>query len=213
MMYSVGDSLPVDDVSGGSNLLVSGPPMTGKYELMLQTLLGACKNLVVVSTKNSADRVREDAESAATDGQEIGIVDCVSHQRNLRGATEDDATKYVSSPENLTQIGVKFTVLFDRYFEGHPDQTTGVGLHSLSHLLMYSDVKQVYQFVQVLTGKIQSADWLGVTVVDSSIHDEQTLHMFQNLFDGVVETTRRDDGNRYLRVTGLTPQATDWFRF
>jgi KaiC/GvpD/RAD55 family RecA-like ATPase len=212
MVYRLGTTLPVEEVSDGFNLLISGPPMTGKYELLLGVLLSSCDNVVVVSTKNSAERIREDVDDIATDGVELGVVDTVSRQRNIETLSGDALTKYVSSPENLTQMGVKFTVLFDHFYENQPEERTGVGIHSVSHLLMYSDVKAVYQFLQVITGKIQSAEWLGVATLDSTVHDEQTKNMLQNHFDGVVET-RRVDGERQLRVVGLGSEATDWSRF
>jgi hypothetical protein len=212
-MYRLSDSLPVDAIPDGSNLLISGPPMTGKYDLMLQLLIESCENVVVLSTKNSADRIRDDVADVPAPSPEVGVVDCVSRQRNLGPTSEGELTKYVSSPQNLTQIGVKFTVLFDRFYEEQPEEFTGVGLHSISHLLMYSDVKQVYQFLQVLTGKVQSAGWLGFGIIDSSIHDEKTQNTLQNLFDGVVQTKRGENGERRLRVTGLSSQPTDWVTF
>lgn len=212
MVYRPGTALPIDEVPDGFNLLVSGPPMTGKYELLLRVLLCSCDNVVVVSTKNSDERIREDVADVSSEAVELGVVDSVSRQRNLETLSEDTLTKYVSSPENLTQMGVKFTVLFDHFYENQPDERTGVGVHSLSHLLMYSDVKAVYQFLQVITGKIQSADWLGVATLDSTVHDDQTKNMLQNHFDAVVET-RRSEGERQLRVVGLGPEATDWTPF
>lgn len=215
MEYRFGDHLPVDGVPEGTNLLISGPPMTGKCELLLTILASSCDNVVLISTRNEADRVRDDiaATPARAPELEVGVVDCVSEQRNLGTVEESDLTKFVSSPENLTQIGVKFTVLFEQFYDQQRGEQTGVGIHSLSHLLMYSDVKRVYQFLQVLNGKVQSAGWLGVAVLDPTIHDEQTRHTIKHHYDGTIETRQDDAGQRELRVTGLSPQATDWVPF
>jgi KaiC/GvpD/RAD55 family RecA-like ATPase len=201
-----------DDVDPGTNLLVTGPPMTGKYTLLLELLTRSSDAIVVITTKNGGEKIRTDLGALRDiDPTHVGVVDCVSQQRDVDNVTETETSKFVSSPKNLTQIGVEFTDLFERFHER--EHRTRVGLHSASQLVMYANLRQVYQFLQVLTGKIQSAGWIGGVVLDSTAHDEQTIYTLQELFDGVVETRESSEGRREMRVRGLAAEATPWQPF
>lgn len=209
----VGSDSPIADLPQDATLVVAGPPMTGKYTVMLSVLVQHTDDAIVISTKNAAERVRADFEEIV-DGREygrVGVIDCVSHPEQVEDA-DSELIKRVQSPENLTRIGVKFTELFELFYSNDPPSNTGVGLHSISQLLMHSELKNVYQFLQVLMGQIRSADWLGVAVVDTNL-DEEQLQTIYHHFDGIVQTRENDAGQRELRVRGITPAATEWMAF
>lgn len=194
----------------GRSLLIAGPPMTGKYELMFRLLADAATKGIVITTGDPAETVRADfAEAAGIPAEEVGVVDCVSKQR---GASVEDSerVRYVSSPKNITEIGMKFTDLFEVFREY--DETVGVGVHSLSELLMYLDPQDVYQFVRVLTSQAESEGWFTVAVIGSTIHDEQTLHTMYEPFDTIVNT-REHEGARELRVRDRSQSSTAWTSF
>lgn len=203
------------EISSSSLVLISGPPMTGKYELFLKLLAVNTDRIIVVTTKNQAARIKEQFRSVAGDVPEehIGVVDCVTGQQGMHDVEETETVEYANSPDNLTRIGVKFTDIVE-VFQEHPiDGQTGVGVHSLSQLLMHSDLKKVYQFLQVLTGQIRSAGWFGAAVIDISDSDDERYETLSHHFDGMVETRENDAGSREYRVRGLGPQTTEWSTF
>ncbi|MFB6173391.1 MAG: hypothetical protein ABEI39_01995 [Halobacteriales archaeon] len=200
-------TLTIEGLAPDSAVLVSGPPMTGKYELMLRLLAENVDAAVFVTTKNGADELRSDFRSHADVAEdEVGVVDCVTPAES-RADPDGPATEYVGSPSNLTAIGVAFTDLFSA-FDGRHDRV-GVGVHSVSGLLMHNDLKGVYQFLQVLAGQARSAGWFNASVVDASVAEDG--EMIQHHFDGVIET--RTDGEREFRARGLTPTASEWRPF
>ncbi|WP_313692829.1 DUF7504 family protein [Halorarum halobium] len=202
--------LSVDSPGQGESLLIAGPPMTGKYDLLFRLLGSSIDQGIVISTGDTAEDVRADfAEIGDLDPAAVGVVDCVSKQRGVN-TQPADRTRYVSSPKNVTEIGMKFTDLFEEYREYEPP--VGVGIHSLSELLMYLDPEDVYQFVRVLTKQAESEGWSTVAVLGSTMHDEQTLHTMYEPFDTVVNT-RENDGSRELRVRDRSRAATAWTTF
>ena len=209
----VGNDSPIADLPRDATLVVAGPPMTGKYVVMLSILAHHADDSIVISTKNAADRVVADFEEIAGElgDRRVGVIDCVSHPERL-DESDSELVKHVQSPENLTRIGVKFTELFEEFYDEDPEVQTGVGLHSISQLLMHSELKNVYQFLQVLTGQIRSADWLGVAVVDTNI-DEEDLQTIYHHFDGIVQTRENESGQRELRVRGIRPSVSEWAVF
>lgn len=209
------DEARIEELSATDAVLVSGPPLTGKYQLMLQIISAFCEQCIIISTKNQATKIREDMQElgAGIPTEYIGVIDSVSHRESMNDLTETENTKYVSSPQNMTGIGVKFTDLYSRFTEDLDGGYTGVGIHSISQLLMHSDIKTVYQFLQVLTGQIRSAEWMGVAVVETGVTEDENLQLLQHHFDGIIETRENGDGQREYRVRGFTPAASDWREF
>jgi KaiC/GvpD/RAD55 family RecA-like ATPase len=205
-MYELGAAFSGVDVEPGTNLLIEGPPMSGKRELGFQILAEGVKDgegAIVVTTKDGADRVLKDfAETVGVENPTVGVVDCVTKQQGMGSRRESDLVRYASSPNDLTGIGIELSELLRTLYEGRQVTENRILLHSLSTLLMYSDLQTVFRFMHVFTGRVQSADALGVFVVDSTAHDEQTVSTLKQLFDGVVSIQEHDDGFR-ARLLGV----------
>ncbi|ESP89572.1 hypothetical protein K933_03410 [Candidatus Halobonum tyrrellensis G22] len=186
--------------------------MTGKYDLMFRLLADAADRGIVITTGDPAETVSADfAEAAGVPADEVGVVDCVSRQQGL-SVEDTERVRYVSSPKNITEIGMKFTDLFEVFREY--DEPVAVGLHSLSQLLMFLDAQDVYQFVQVLTSQAESEGWFTVAVIGSTIHDERTLHTMYEPFDTVINTRENEeDGTRELRVRDRSQSSSTWTPF
>jgi len=118
-MYSVGSLLPIDGVDPGSTLLVVGPPMTGKRALAMELLAQGFDDggVAVVSTDASAAEIRSSlADYAGRPGAELplGVVDCVGDSHGTEGLEPLDSR--VSSPADLTGIGMELTTLLERLY-------------------------------------------------------------------------------------------------
>lgn len=213
-MYDVSDVLPVSDVRDGTNLLVMGAPMTGKYDLLCEILASGHRRGdagLVVTTQNDAERVRTDVAARLPEDADprLGIVDCVSQERGM-GQAEHQLTRYVSSPGDFTGVGMASSKLLEEF--GQREYQSRVVLDSISQLLMYADVKTVFRFLHILTGRISAADGLGFGTLDADAHDDQTVNTIRQLYDGLIETRAGSNG-RELRVRGLPGGTTDWTEF
>ncbi|MFC3957045.1 RAD55 family ATPase [Halovivax cerinus] len=207
-MYDLPDVPSADDLDAGTNVLVAGPPLTGKRELALEALASGAKRgdgSIVVTTKDSADKVLDEfTDAAGVENPDVGVVDCVTKQRGIGTVDDDPRIKYASSPVDMTGIGIKLSEFLQEFYENRGLTENRILLHSISTLLMYSDLQTVFRFLHVFTGRIQSADALGLCVIDSTAHDDQTMNTLKQLFDVVVEIEERDDGEPRLRTAGLS---------
>ena len=197
-----------DAVRGAGSVLISGPPMSGKYDLFNKLLASWSDGPVVISTGRTAEKVRGDYEELTeADGDDVVVIDCVTHEQ---GDKRDDTptTKYVASAGNLTDIGIKFTDVV----ESSAGRDHAVGIYSLSQLLMYWDPERIYRFTRVMTSQTSGEGWPFVGVVGSTAHDEQVVHTLHEPFEVVVET-RVEDGAREFRVRGRVGQPSDWQSF
>jgi KaiC/GvpD/RAD55 family RecA-like ATPase len=188
---------PLDaSVEPGTNLLVSGPPLTGKRALALDLLAEGTRRgegAIVVTTKDSAERVLGQYEKrVAYETEPVAVVDCVTRQQGVGDATETELVKYASSPVDMTGIGIKLSEVLQAFTAERGIEQNRILVHSLSTLLMYSDLQTVFRFLHVFTGRIQSVGALGLFAIDATAHDDQTMNTLKQLFDGVV-TTSEDD--------------------
>ena len=87
----------------------------------------------------------------------------------------------------MTGIGIKFSEFVEEFHVERDLDGIRVMVDSLSTLLMYSDVQTVFRFMHVFTSRIENADALGVHVIESTAHDDETLNTLKQLFDGVVD--------------------------
>ncbi|SIR71569.1 RAD55 family ATPase [Natronorubrum thiooxidans] len=209
-MYDLADVLPDAEIDPGTNLLIAGPPLTGKRQLAFDILASGANRgdgSIVVTTKDSASKVLESFTDSVGPGvdPDIGVVDCVTKQRGIGSVEDDPRVKYASSPVDMTGIGIKLSEFLQDFYEERGVTENRVLLSSVSTLLMYSDLQTVFRFLHVFTGRIQSADAMGIYVIDSTSHDAQTMNTLKQLFDASIELGERSDGNEpRIRTAGLS---------
>jgi KaiC/GvpD/RAD55 family RecA-like ATPase len=200
-MYDLRPHLDAE-VDTGSNLLVTGPPLTGKRALAIDVLadgVGDGNGAIIVTTKDGADRVLEEfATRIDYEGRPVAVVDTVTRQQGVGDVHDSDRIKYTSSPVDMTGIGIKLSEFLQAFYQDRNIRRNRIAVHSLSTLLMYSDLQTVFRFLHVFTGRVQSVDGLGLFAIDDSAHDEQTMNTLKQLFDGIVRT--REDGPPEIRV-------------
>jgi KaiC/GvpD/RAD55 family RecA-like ATPase len=194
-MYDLGPPLDAG-VEEGTNLLLSGPALTGKKSLAFDVLGRGVENgegAIVVSNTDGAERVFEElGKRIDYADRPVAVVDCVTRQQGVSEVRDEDHVRYTSSPVDMTGVGIKFSELLQEFYEDRGVERNRVFLDSLSTLLMYSDLQTVFRFLHVFTGRVQSVDGLGLYAIDSTAHDDKTMNTLKQLFDGVITT--REDG-------------------
>lgn len=213
-MYDLSTVLEFDALSSvrpGTSLLVSGPAMSGKDRLALDVLADGARDgegAVVVTTNDTAANIVEDVTSAVPDlaDAQLGVIDC----RGDGGDAVPDGVyvHHVSSPGDLTGIGIGITKALEGLHNGGREKGR-LALFSLSTMLTYTDKKTVFKLCHILSSRLDAAGYVGVFTIDSGAHDDQTLQVIKQAFDGLVEI-REVDGTRQARLLGLTSDPTDW---
>ena len=95
------------------------------------------------------------------------------------------STASVSTPGDLTGLGIKLSQCLSSW-SGDGNETA-VEVDSLTTLLQFAELKRVFQFVHVLTGRIDSAGAVGFFHLDPSAHGDQTVATLRGVFDTVYE--------------------------
>ena len=210
MSYDVADSLPVTELREGSYLL-AGPAMSGKYELLLDFLAegdAQGEALLFVTANESAGPVLEDVEERLGRLPErLRVVDCVSERQGTEGRFPAERVEYVSSPADLTGIGIGLSEQLRRFDEEGADRVR-LCFYSLSTLLMYTELETVFRFLHVLSGRVDSIGALALFAIDPTTHEESTLNTLKQLFDGVIEV-KLEDGP-HARLVGVPGTGEEW---
>lgn len=202
------DDLPLESVPAGTNLLVTGPAMGGLRELMMRLL--ACEDeegLLVLALDVDGSETIADFEQGGCryDPSRMAVVDCTQS-----GAEDDSRNIYsVSTPSDLTGMGILFSSLYEQLYDAGFERVR-TGLYTVSTLFMYTDaVQPLYRFLHTMTGRVRSADGLGVSAVDPETMDEKTFRTLTQPFDGELQLRERD-GAHELRIRGLSDQPEGW---
>ncbi|MFB6295923.1 MAG: RAD55 family ATPase [Halobacteriales archaeon] len=210
-MYDVGDSLPVEELEPAA-ILLTGPAMSGKYELLLDFVIEAGdhgEGSLFVTTNESAGGILSDIEDRVGEiPGALRLVDCVSEQQAAGDQFPEERVEYVNSPGDVTGLGIGVTEQLRRFAEGGTERNRIV-FHSLSTLLMYSEIETVFRFLHVLTGRIDSVDGIGLFTLDPTTHEEGDVNTLRQLFDGEIEIREGEDG-RELQFSGLSDTPGGW---
>ncbi len=211
------DELLGGGIKKGSNIMIIGPPMSGK-EVILNLIMyqGAAQNenaVIAVNTREPGTVILDwfKENRLILPSSRIGIVDCIS---KIIGGEEDEneIIKIASSPVDLTGIGIKISQFYEKFLMADNIRKVQLSIDSLSTLIMYSNFKTVFKFLHVFTGRIKEAGGLGVYVIDSGIHDMHVIAGLSQLFDGMIEVKSENDRN-FLRLVGLLPKPTSWLEY
>lgn len=203
----------IEELPAGTNLLVAGPSMMGKADIVLRTLVDRATDdqpaLFVTSNKNASQLLqRIEAIDEPPREQDCYVVDCSG--TSGRGAfQETTAVKYVNSPNDLTGVGIAMVKCISDIGDDVRNGL-GIGVLSLSTLLQYASKDRVFNFAHVMTGRISSAGYLCLWTLDTSSHDEQTIQTIRSQFDYVAEVREDETGAREMRILGGDPDWRTW---
>ncbi|WP_435153394.1 DUF7504 family protein [Haladaptatus sp. DFWS20] len=210
-MYNLGNTFSDMEVGSGTNLLISDPSMTGKRDIALDILAhggngGDGDGAIIVTTKDGGEHILSEYNSRLDTTTPVGVVDCVSKQQGMN-PRQIDGIEFASSPVDMTGIGIKLSEFLQQFYDSGV-RANRIAFDSLSTLLMYSNLQTVFRFLHVFTGRVQSAEALGLFVIDSMAHDNQTMSTLRQLFDGEIEVREAEGNDSEIRVKGIGSTTT-----
>jgi hypothetical protein len=204
----------------GTNILILAPPMSDAEQLayaLTKPLSGEYS--IVLSTNERAAEVVDFFKVAGSDKRFVGVIDAIT-KSSTPGITDTNRLMFVSSPTDLTGIGIKFSNMIETIFEG--DFSEGEPglfpppvrfcINSISTLLMYRRLEVLYQFLHVLTAKLKKIEGVGFYLINKESFDDKTLSLIKQLMTGVIEIKVEENVN-YLRIQGIKGAGSEWQKF
>jgi len=224
-MYSYKTGIEqIDKLSGGfeagANILILAPPMSYADQLAYALTKPAVgEYAITLSTNERAAEVVDFFKVAGSDKRFIGVIDAIT-KSSTPSIVDTPRLMFVSSPTDLTGIGIKFSNMIETIFEGDfSDGEAGLFpppirfcVNSISTLLMYRKLEVLYQFLHVLTAKIKKIDGVGIYILNSESFDDKTLSLIKQLMNCVIEI-KLEQNISYLRIMGIRGINPDWQKF
>ncbi len=216
--YRFADSVPVGPIEPGSVVMVAGPALSSAEALArsMVTESEAGEGTLHISTNVTCEKLLNACRRThrSLDTSRMGVIDCSG--QSVGQSDSEVRVKYVSTQSDLTGIGMKFSALYESLYADARDGRVRTSLISLSSLSMYVDLRALFQFAQTLSGRVDSADGLGVFAIDPTTHDTKTVNTLSQTVDGridVRESDGDDSADGELRVRGVPDQADGWHPF
>jgi hypothetical protein len=222
-IYKTGIS-EIDGISrgleAGTNILLLAPSMSSAEQLaysLIKPVQGEYS--IVLSTNERAAEVVDFFKSAGCNKKFVGVIDAIT-KSSTPGITDTPRLMFVSSPTDLTGIGIKFSNMIEAIFEGtFADGETGLFpppirfcVNSISTLLMYRKLEVLYQFLHILTAKQRKIEGVALYLLNNESFDDKTLSLIKQLMTGVIEVKVEGNDN-FFRVLGLKGVTADWHKF
>ena len=155
-------------VEAVGSYVVYAPPLSGTTAFVDEVGRLRDGETLLVSATRGLDRTPRSALESVS-----SFVDCTP--------TESEYTPSVGSPGDLTGVSMPVSE-----FLKSADEPV-LAVDSVSTLLYYADEAAVFRFLSVLTAHIARSDGHGLFVMTPSAHDEQTVHTFEQVFDGRID--------------------------
>lgn len=191
----------VEELTGAKNVLLLAPPLGDGDGDACSSLLSAVPaegaDVLSITFNQSPDtrieRWRNDG--GPVDPANLGFLVVGDGVRSASAAQPADGgpgiddigptIRSVSSPGDLTGIGIELGNFFEEWADDGNELL--LCFHTLTTFLQYADLRSVYRFVHVLTGRVRSAGGRAHYHLDPTAHDERTVNTLLALFDAVVE--------------------------
>ena len=189
----------------GKNILVFGPPMSGKKffskTFVYRGLLNgeAC---IFTCTNNTAEgESRQFTEFGYRVGEfeEEGLlvyVDFYSKTVGLK-CEEKKHVRYVSSMMDLTGYNVAVRDLTAKFWR--EEKPVRLVFDSVTPLLLYNEPRTVMRFLHILFGRLKSLNIISLFLIEEGMHSSEVIVTLTSMVDGVIET-KNEDGKHYVRI-------------
>ncbi len=186
-----------------SNVLVYAPPFIGKEIILKRFAISGLQEgerVIFVLTDKSFSDLREEMKKIDKRYEEyenmgmIRYIDVYSPSVELK--EESKWAIFIDSPINRERIASSI-IQIQRKNAGN----YRIIFDSLSTLIVYSDAKAVFRFLQVLSGMCKRMGATSMFSMTRGMHEEIEVQTIKHLMDGVIEM--REEGARsQLRVQG-----------
>jgi len=201
------DDLLLGGMPFGANVLIYGPPFTGKEVLMSVFIAEGLKKgvpAIWILTEKSPKEIREEMQfvvSGYEEYEKLGLVRYVdAYSRSMGDESQDPYADYIESPTDYESIQKAVEVVAKQFKEKH--QYYRVGFRSISTLIAYLDPGTAFRFLSPVVGRRKRDGAVAMYTIEKGVHGEQEIQMIGSLMDGMIEF-KVENLNTFLAVRGI----------
>jgi KaiC/GvpD/RAD55 family RecA-like ATPase len=201
------DDLLLGGMPFGANVLVYGPPFTGKEVLMSAFIAEGLKKgipAIWVITEKSPKEIREEMMFVLSGYEEYekkGLVRYIdAYSRSMGDESQDPYADYIESPTDYESIQKAIENAAKGFKEEH--EYYRVGFRSISTLIAYLDPGTAFRFLSPVVGRRKRDRAVAMYTIEKGVHGEQEIQMIGSLMDGMIEF-KVENLNTFLAIRGI----------
>lgn len=187
------------------NLMLYGPPMSGKTTLGLQFLhsgLVRGEHAILLATGETAESAvgRARIYGWEFEGFEregiLRVLDCYSRSVGIP-CSDTASILRLPGPSELTGISVAISRLCSDFRK--TQRQIRMLFDSVSSLLLYASLPRVLRFLHVLLGRLKAVDAVSLLVVEEGMHHDEAVTGIETLCDGLISLSKNAK-TRYIEA-------------
>ena len=201
------DDLLLGGIPFGSNVLIYGPPFTGKEVLMNSFIADGLKKgvpAIWVITEKSAKEVRDEMMFVISGYEEYekrGLVRYIdTYSRSMGDESKDEYTEYVEAPTDYESIQKAIETTAKEFLSKH--EYYRLAFRSISTLIAYLDPNTAFRFLSPVVGRRKRDKAVSMYTIEKGVHGEQEIQMLGSLMDGMIEF-KLENLNTFMSVKGI----------
>jgi KaiC/GvpD/RAD55 family RecA-like ATPase len=201
------DDLLLGGIPFGSNVLIYGPPFTGKEVLVNSFIADGLKKgipAIWVITEKSPREMREEMMFVLSGYEEYekrGLVKYIdTYSRSMGDDSKDPYTEYIESPTDYESIQKAIENTAKEFKSKH--EYYRLGFRSISTLIAYLDPNTAFRFLSPVVGRRKRDRAVSMFTIEKGVHGEQEIQMLGSLMDGMIDL-KVENLNTFLAVKGI----------
>ncbi len=201
------DDLLLGGIPFGSNVLIYGPPFTGKEVLMNSFIADGLKKgvpAIWVITEKSPKEIREEMMFVISGYEEYekrGLVRYIdTYSRSMGDESQDPYTEYIESPTDYESIQRAVETAAKEFKS--KNEYYRLAFRSISTLIAYLDPNTAFRFLSPVVGRRKRDKAVSMYTIEKGVHGEQEIQMLGSLMDGMVEF-KVENLNTFMSIKGI----------
>jgi KaiC/GvpD/RAD55 family RecA-like ATPase len=212
------DDLMLGGIPFGTNVLIYGPPFTGK-EVTINSFVGEGLKkgvpTIYVITEKLPSEIREEmmfVVSGFEEYERLGLVRFVDAYSKSIGVEEEepnvvyinDSTDHQAIMKAVDQVA-KELLKKHKYYR--------LAFRSISTLIAYMDSGTAYKFLQPFCGRRKRERSVAMYAIEKGMHDEQDIQMIGSVMDGMIDY-KVEQLKTFLSIRGIGDvQSRAWIDY
>ncbi len=212
------DDLLLGGIPFGTNVLVYGPPFTGK-EITINAFVadGLKKGVpaIWVITDKLPSEIREEMMfivSGYEEYEKLGLVKYIdAYSKSIGEVTPDPNVTYIDEATDHVGILKAVDAAAKELLQKH--KYYRLGFRSISTLIAYLDSNTAFKFLQPFVGRRKRERAVSLFSIEKGMHNEQDIQMIGSLMDGALDY-KIEQLKTFLCVKGIGDvQSRAWIEY
>ena len=202
------DDLLLGGMPFGTNVMIYGPPFTGKEVLVNAFVAEGLKMgipAIWIITEKSPKEIRDEMMyllSGYEEYEKKGLVRYIdTYSRSMGDDTEDEYTDFIESPTDYETIQKVVESVAKEFKESHDYYR--LAFRSISTMIAYLDPNTAFRFLSPIAGRRKRDRAVAMYTIEKGVHGEQEIQMLGSLMDGMIEF-KVENLNTFLAVRGIS---------